>query len=395
MADYGIDVSNWNNVNNWHAVRGNNISFASIKLTQGDYYTSASAGGQAAGARAGGVAPGGYHFADVNVPVAANVAHFASQARRHGLLSQGSFAPMLDLENSPSDNIYWNAGSANRFIGEFIRQFRDSTGVAEMAVYASLSVWRDILRPNEWADDKVFLWIAYYNGDPGNIGGYNHHRAALHQHTDQGNVPGVAGYVDRNVTLGSFTIQSLIIGNVSPPPPGPAPEPVPTPGGWVDYAIRPGDTLSGIASARGTTAEELARVNSIGNPNVIYPGQVIRVPAGGGDGGGGGGAPSTGHYRVEPGDTLSTIAARFGTTVEAIAAANGIGNPNLIYAGQWLDIPGGGGGPAPSPGGSYTVSSGDNLSSIAQRLGTTVEHLVAVNGISNPNLIFPGQVLRY
>lgn len=391
--DYGIDVSRWNNVVNWNSVRSNGISFASVKLTQGDYLTSPTVVAQVDGARRAGIAVGGYHFGDVKVPVERNVSRFVSVGRERGVFAPGSFAPMLDLENSPGDNIYWNANSANSFVPRFIRQLRDATGVGPVAVYASLSVWQNMLRPNEWADDQVFLWVAVYNGDPGNLRGWTHPRAALHQHTSEGNVPGVAGHVDRNVTLGSFTTQSMTIGNVAPPAPGPAPTPQPTPGGWVDYQVRSGDTLSAIATQHGTTPEELARVNGIANANLIYVGQVIRVPAAGG-------APATDHYRVEPGDTLSSIAQRFGTTVQAIASANGITDPDRIYAGQWLDIPRGGGGtpapaPAPAPQRTYTVKRGDTLSAIAKRLGTTVAQLVATNGISNPDRIFPGQVLRY
>lgn len=389
--DYGIDISSWNAVSNWPAVRGNNISFASIKTTQGDYYTNPSARGQTDGARGAGVAPGAYHFADPNVSVDRNVGHFIDTSKPLGLFEQGSFLPMLDVEDSPRDNIYWNAYNANTFIPQWIRQFRDRSGVAPVAIYASLSVWTGILREDEWADDQVYLWIALYNGDPGNTHGYHHRRAALHQHTNQGNVPGVNGYVDRNVTINGFRTQNLTIGNVAPPAPGPGPAPQPSPGGWVDYRIVPGDTLSGIAAARGTTVDELVRVNSIRDRNLIYVGQVIRVPAGSGGG-------STEHYRIQPGDTLSAIAAKFGTTVEAIAAANGIPDPNKIYAGQWIDIPrGGGGGRAETPPHArvYTVQPAEYLGLIAGKLGVTVDHLVRMNNIQNPNLIFPGQQLRY
>ncbi|HET9078559.1 MAG TPA: LysM peptidoglycan-binding domain-containing protein [Acidimicrobiales bacterium] len=109
-------------------------------------------------------------------------------------------------------------------------------------------------------------------------------------------------------------------------------------------------------------------------------------------------------YRVTAGDTLSSIAARFGTSYEVLASANHIVDPNLIYAGQVLSIPGAGaraytggsssgyGGTA--GGGTYTVRAGDTLSSIAARFGTSFETLASVNGISNPNFIEVGQVLR-
>ena len=109
-------------------------------------------------------------------------------------------------------------------------------------------------------------------------------------------------------------------------------------------------------------------------------------------------------YRVQPGDTLSSIAGRFGTTYEALAASNHIVDPNLIYPGQVLAIPGASaaayrGGDSSSAGGTavggtYTVRAGDTLSSISARYGTTFESLASINGISNPNLIEVGEVSR-
>ncbi len=103
---------------------------------------------------------------------------------------------------------------------------------------------------------------------------------------------------------------------------------------------------------------------------------------------------------VRPGDTLSAIAQRYGTTVSALAAANGITNQNQIYAGATLQIPGppttARPGPAPSTapaiatGGTVTVRSGDTLTSIAARYHTTVAALMAANKITNPNLVFAG-----
>lgn len=105
-------------------------------------------------------------------------------------------------------------------------------------------------------------------------------------------------------------------------------------------------------------------------------------------------------YRVAAGDTLSSIAARFGTSYQALASANHIANPNLIYPGQVLVVSGASSAAAPASyrpsgsGGSYTVRAGDTLSSIAARFGTTYQTLASINGIANPNLIQVGQVLR-
>lgn len=97
-------------------------------------------------------------------------------------------------------------------------------------------------------------------------------------------------------------------------------------------------------------------------------------------------------YRVVAGDTLSGIAARFGTSTAALASVNNIANPNVIYAGQLIVIPGAA---AQTTAGSssYTVVSGDTLSGIAARFGTSVGALASANHISDPNFIYPGEVL--
>ncbi|KAA8718830.1 LysM peptidoglycan-binding domain-containing protein [Lactococcus garvieae subsp. garvieae] len=103
-------------------------------------------------------------------------------------------------------------------------------------------------------------------------------------------------------------------------------------------------------------------------------------------------SPSKKTHIVQYGDTLSSIAYNWGTSWQELARQNALSNPNLIYAGQAISYSGGSNAAA---GGVYTVQYGDNLSVIAQRLGTTVQHLVSSNGIQNPNLIYAGQTLNY
>ena len=95
------------------------------------------------------------------------------------------------------------------------------------------------------------------------------------------------------------------------------------------HIVQYGENLSSIALKYGTTWQELARINALGNPSIIYPGQVLNVT-------GSQSVATSSSCVVEYGDTLSGIAAQFGTTVERLASANGISNPNLIYAGQVL-----------------------------------------------------------
>ena len=97
-------------------------------------------------------------------------------------------------------------------------------------------------------------------------------------------------------------------------------------------------------------------------------------------------------YTVVSGDTLSGIASKYGTTYQKLAEYNGIADPNKIYPGQQIKIPG-----SSNKGSNatyYTVVSGDNLTKIANRYGTTVNQLVSWNNIANANLIYPGQKLR-
>ena len=150
------------------------------------------------------------------------------------------------------------------------------------------------------------------------------------------------------------------------------------------YTVRRGDTLSEIAARFGTTVNELVRLNNIADPDRIYEGDRLIIRAGTGDGN---------TYTVQRGDTLSEIAARFGTTVNELVRLNNIADRDLIYPGQVLIIRESGGSTPPSGAVTYTVQRNDNLTEIAARFGTTVAELVRLNNISNPNLIYPGQVL--
>lgn len=100
-------------------------------------------------------------------------------------------------------------------------------------------------------------------------------------------------------------------------------------------------------------------------------------------------------YIVQPGDTLFSIARRFGTTVNNILRVNPqITNPDLIFVGQIITVPTGVP-PVPPPGATrYVVQPGDTLSAIARRFGVTLQVLIAANPqITNPDLIFPGQII--
>ena len=134
----------------------------------------------------------------------------------------------------------------------------------------------------------------------------------------------------------------------------------------ISYVVQAGDTIWRIAQQYGVTPEAIIRANDLPDPNLIFPGQVLMIPVAGVPPGPPAPRPTPPRppgppapvppvtvvpgfrvYIVQPGDTLAEIASRYGTTIEAIAAANNITNPDLIYAGQMILIPVTGPPPAP------------------------------------------------
>ena len=152
--------------------------------------------------------------------------------------------------------------------------------------------------------------------------------------------------------------------------------------GQTTYTVRSGDTLSAIAARFGTSVGALSSLNSLSNANLIMPGQRLMIN--------GQATTNNSSYTVKAGDTLSGIAAAHGLNTATLAAYNGITNWDQIYVGQQLKFSGGATNTR-----RYTVKSGDTLSGIASRLGTTTDALASHNSISNTNLIFAGQTLYY
>lgn len=148
------------------------------------------------------------------------------------------------------------------------------------------------------------------------------------------------------------------------------------------YVVKRGDTLSQIALELGTSVSVISEANDISNPNRIYVGQELVIPG-------------SDTYIVQPGDTLENVASKTGTTVVLLAEANGITNPSLLYVGTQLQLT------VPEhtfqadtgTATTHIVQSGDTLGGLAARYETTVASLVELNRIANPNLIRIGSTL--
>jgi LysM repeat protein len=159
------------------------------------------------------------------------------------------------------------------------------------------------------------------------------------------------------------------------------------------HVVSWGDTLFSIANRYGTTMQAIMQANGIRNANFIYVGQRLTIP---------GGSPAPlpgsagGTYVVQAGDTLFSIAMRNGTTVNALMQANGLYN-YWIYVGQTLRLPGqpvpAPVPPAPNPGVYHIVRPGEWLEFIAARYGTSVYAIQIANKLPNPSFIWVGQRL--
>jgi N-acetylmuramoyl-L-alanine amidase len=182
----------------------------------------------------------------------------------------------------------------------------------------------------------------------------------------------------------------------------------------VAHTVQPGETLWSIAAANNLTTRTVAAYNGLSEEAQVVLGSTIRVPtveegyaalqnaglvssptatataapASSGSGGG---------YTIQPGDTLSSIAASAGVSVADLAAANGLDPNGLIIAGNTLSVSGGlpsGGGSAPAVQGAYTVRPGDTLSGLAAGAGVSVADMAAMNGLDPDGILVAGTPLK-
>jgi LysM repeat protein len=184
------------------------------------------------------------------------------------------------------------------------------------------------------------------------------------------------------------------------------------------YKVEGGDTVSSIAGRFGLSTASVLALNGLGWKSVIYPGQTIKLtngttaapvtapaaaPAATG---------SAARYTITTGDTVSSIATRFGVSIQDILSANGLSWTSVIYAGRTLTIPGTSAPAiqpvavvtpvaaapvkvAPAAGGqTYTIASGDTISGIAAKFGVSVQSVLSANGLNLSSIIFSGRTLQ-
>lgn len=374
----GIDVSDWQGYINYNQVKNSGIEVVYIKSSQGNNIKDPYFEINYENAKANNLKVGFYHFL-----TATTVEEAEQQATFFSSVISGKQPDCkLAMDFEQFNGI--DKEQVNQIAMAFIQKVKELTK-KQVIIYSDLYNVENTF--NSEIASQGELWIAYY-GDYRNLENVNSNWNTFTgiQYTDSGNVSGINGNVDRDLFTGEiFLDDNSQIPNTEK-----------TNGNnteTVYYTVVRGDTLSAIASRYGTTVQEIAQINGIQNVNLIYPGQVLRIITNSNIPGSETNSINKTYYTIKRGDTLSSISRRYGVSVQNIANWNNIKNPNLIYPGQRLILYGNY--KSTNTGNVYyTVQRGDTLWGIARRYRTCPIRITRINGIRNPNLIYPGQILK-
>lgn len=329
MALKGIDISNWQSGLD---VAKLNIDFAIMKATEGVGFVDPTCDGFFQAAKSAGKLVGVYHFARNSQNSAdAEVDYFIKNVE--GYLNTPGTIFVLDWEDAVHD-VAW----AKRWLD----LFKEKTGKKAL-IYMSESV----VLSYDWsavAAADYGLWVARYRD---NVADYNFDMSnagptpavkywdfyAMWQWTSSGRLDGWGGNLDCNEFYGDANTWNAYANSAAGNPElkaVPPVEPSQPPLAENTYTVQAGDTLSEIAAKYGTDYHYLAAINGVANPNMIYAGQLLRVP--------GRSAPTERTITVQWGDNLSTIAAAHGTNWQTLAQINNLPNPDLIHPGDVLRL---------------------------------------------------------
>ena len=375
----GIDVSDWQGYIDYSQVKNSGIDVVYIKASQGNSIKDPYFEINYENAKANNLKIGFYHFL-----TATTVEEADQQATFFASVISGKQADCkLAMDYEQFDGI--DTQLINQIAMAFMQKVEELTK-KQVIIYSDL--YNSESTFNSELASQGELWLAYY-GDYRNLENVNSSWNTFIgvQYTDQGNVAGINGNVDRDLFAEEiFLDDSSEIPNTENPN-----------GNYnietIYYTVKRGDTLSEIASRYGTTVQEIAKINGIQNANLIYPGQVLRITTNSSNHGSETNSTGKTYYTIKRGDTLWGISRRYGVSVQNVISWNNIQNPNLIYPGQRLILYGNYSSSSSNTV-YYTVQRGDTLWRIARRYRTCPIRIARINGIRNANLIYPGQVLK-
>ncbi|MEC3976005.1 glycoside hydrolase family 25 protein [Amycolatopsis sp. H20-H5] len=199
-TERGITLSHRETVQDWAAVRGADIRFASVTISENTNWRDVAAEKNLAGAQRIGLHTGARHYARPGA-VHDQAQHFVRTASALGAFAPGSLAPALEVAAESVDD---------RFIKAWIKDVRHAAKVERILIYADHDAWAHRLHPDKWADKEVVLWLVRHNEIPGRPGWF-HSRLGLHQHGAGVAVPGITGPVAQDAVVYPFTLNDLLL----------------------------------------------------------------------------------------------------------------------------------------------------------------------------------------
>ena len=369
----GIDVSMWQGEIDFELVKQSGIEIVYIKATEGQRYIDPYFEINYENAKEAGLKIGFYHYliARNEEETKLEAEHFARTISDKTVDCKLA----MDFESFGELNIY----KINNISKVFLEKVKELTG-KEVVIYSDESNAREVFSQEL---TRYPIWIAEYEVEkPGNNVKWNNWVGW--QYTDEGIISGIEGYVDRDY----FTEDIYIKEQDNETEEDSKPEEQTKE--YIYIKIKRGDTLTLISKQYNTTVEELVKLNNIKNPNLIYAGNSLLVPAKSNKKEENSELNSTIIYNVKWGDTLSNLAKTYRTTISTLVNLNNIKNPNLIYVGQKLIIPINSSVTVEF----YKIKYGDTLTKIAKMFSTTVANLAKENNIKNVNLIYAGDSIR-
>lgn len=227
----------------------------------------------------------------------------------------------LDVEEKSMEDM--RAG-----VSAYVAKLRQ-LGAKKIGIYIAHHLYKPF---NLNLDEVDAVWIPRYGANHGKPDKKPDFPCDIWQYTSVGRVPGYDGDLDLNMLMGGKDL-AWFTGEKAEAKPQPKPKPAPKPS-FTTYTVRKGDTLWEIAQKYKTTVNELVRLNKIKNPNLIFPGQKLKIPGKMSANK----SASAQYYTVKKGDTLWGIAKKYGTTVNKLVSLNNIKNPDLIFPGQKIRI---------------------------------------------------------
>lgn len=314
----GIDVSEWQGDIDFRQVADSGIDVVYIRASEGTGYVDPYFMQNYLRAKDNNLRVGVYHFL---------TATSVEEAEREANFFVSNIKGLqIDCKLAMDFEIFDGLGNEeiNDISSRFLETVEELSG-KECLIYSDAYNARTVF--SEQLAERYPIWVAdYFVDEPEDNGKWD--TWVGFQYSDVGDISGIDGSVD----LDKFT-GGVFLNDKSRIPQNTASAPEQS---FKYITVQYGDTLSQIAHQYNTSYQYLSKINDIPNPNLIYVNQVIKVPVLSSNE-----THETSHilYSVQRGNTLTGISLKYGVSIESIVKLNGISNPNLIYVGQILRIP--------------------------------------------------------